>query len=460
MRTRSHSYLNMKARHGYLLINCCRDFFIGCCVFLLASLTVYAEEFDIETDQERLKMLSSFLSNLEGKHPQLKHAQSKVAAAEARSRAADQPLYNPELEFDAERVGLHGANSDALTLGINQALDWHDKRAARTTVANSEQRINHYEQLIHRQDLIVEIFLALTSYQTQTFKTIAHENRLKLMEKVMLQAELLYGVGDISKLEFEQLRLSQSQAQLLGDQAATQLSIDRMQLVTVTGTDQANWPPLPTELPKFEYKQIVYKNILSQHPAYQFNLAKVEAADNTRRLRRLEKKADPTIGFRVGDEASDTLVGLTLSIPLNVRNTYQAEVDEAQANFNASQFLNEGEAHQLETRLKAAAKTYQLTYSSWQSWHQATGRSLQDQSQLLLRLWKSGELSTSDYLLQLDQIKDVEMNNVELTGNVWESWFNWLFVSNQFDDWLNGSYPNQDADLINDLSTEKLRDEK
>ena len=44
-----------------------------------------------------------------------------------------------------------------------------------------------------------------------------------------------------------------------------------------------------------------------------------------------EKKPDPTFGFRIGKEDSDTLTGLTFSVPLFVRNTFSAEVDVANA---------------------------------------------------------------------------------------------------------------------------------
>lgn len=438
MQIRNIFYVLVKVRAYRTLTKANRRFVAIASVGLFMSSNVFAEDAVFESNKESLQRLSGFIIQLEKTHPQLQQTKLSITAAEARSRAAEQPLYNPELALDAERVGLHGNKSDAVTLGINQTIDWHDKRAARTNVANSLQRVSRFQQSIHREQLIADILLALTDFQTQKTQTAAHENRLNLMEKVMLQAELLYGAGDISKLELEQLRLSQSQAQLVRDQATTQLNLQHMQLSSVAGVEQTNWPELPSHLPDFTH--LDYKHLLKQHPVYRAHLASVEAADNSLRLRRVEKKADPTLGFRVGDEDSDTIIGLSLSIPLNFRNTYQAEVDEASAEYQRSQYMVESEAHLLQTRLKAAVKNYQLTYSSWQAWHQATGSSLQKQSKLLLKLWKAGELSTSDYLLQLDQIKDVEMNNVELTGNVWKSWFNWLAASHQFDAWLSGNY--------------------
>jgi len=407
-------------------------------LFLSVASATAEDSISIE-DLETLNNLSAFITELESKHPQLKISKAEMEAAEARTRAASRPLYNPELELDAERIGFNGNKVDTVTVGVSQTIDWHDKRAAREAIALADQQLNLYDQEAIRQQLIADIFLSLAIYQAQREILSANTNRLTLMNQVLEQAELLYQAGDISKLDLEQLRLTQSKAQLIHDQAVTQLAISRQNLVTATGSSQNNWPTLPDEPPILESNKIDYGKILTELPAYKSTLTRITVASNTMQLRALEKKADPTFGFRVGDEESDTVVGLTLSIPLNIRNNFQAEVDEADANIRASRSSFNNTEHQYRTRLKSAATAYELNYAAWQSWQTIATSSLQKQSSLLLRLWKAGELSTSDYLLQLNQIREAEMNNVELKGNLWKSWFNWLAISNQFQKWLDGS---------------------
>jgi cobalt-zinc-cadmium efflux system outer membrane protein len=115
-------------------------------------------------------------------------------------------------------------------------------------------------------------------------------------------------------------------------------------------------------------------------------------------------------------------------------------VGEASANIRRAESMLENTKQQLRSQLQSTAQSYQLTYSGWKSWQKVAGNSLKQQSQLLMRLWKAGELSTSDYLLQLKQIKAAELNHIELKGNVWKAWFNWLATSNQFKQWLNGQF--------------------
>lgn len=385
-----------------------------------------------------LSVLSSFLKQVERKHPQLKAAKAKFDAAKARTSAASHPLYNPEIELGGERVGFNKDKVNTITLGVNQTIDWHDKRTAKKNIASIGQQVTLYEQETSHQQLIANIFSALAGYQVQQEIVTAHNKRHLLAKQILTQASRLYKAGDISKLDLEQIRLSQVQIQLTLNQAKTKLTNKSHTLSTMAGDVHKVWPSLPYAPPVLQPAKLNYDQILANLPMLKADTTRVEQARKVLRLRTREQKPDPTIGLRVGAEDSDKVIGLTLSIPLNVRNNYSAEVDEARANIRQAESTLENSRYQLHTRLQSAAQTYYLTYSSWKSWQKIASSSLQKQSHLLMRLWKAGELSTSDYLVQLNQIKEAELNNVELKGNTWKAWFNWLAVSNQFNQWLNG----------------------
>jgi cobalt-zinc-cadmium efflux system outer membrane protein len=347
-------------------------------------------------------------------------------------------LYNPEIEFDAERTEFNSNNVDIATVGINQTLDWHDKRSARKNIATVEQQAINYEAAATRQQLLANILSALADYQVQREVIQAHSKRLSLTQQVFSQATRLYNAGDISKLDLEQIRLNQTQTQLTLDRAKTALASKAHALAAIAGVQRKSWPSLPYAPPAIRLAKLNYQHLLNNLPSLKAAATRVAVARNTMRLRVREQKADPTIGLKGGAENSEAVIGFTVSIPLNIRNNFQAEVDEAKANLRQRESLLANTKHQLKTRLQAAAQTYQLTYSGWKSWQNIAGNSLQKQSQLLLRLWKAGELSTSDYFVQLNQIREAELNNVELKGNIWKSWFNWLATSNQLKQWLNG----------------------
>lgn len=410
------------------------------CSLLLMTQGVLAKPSHSDTV---LRNLSGFLTQLERKHPQLKANRAEIEAAKARARAASRPLYNPEIELDAERIGFNRNKVDTTTIGLSQTFDWYDKRSARKNVATIAQKVTEFEQKESHQQLLADIFSALADYQAQREIIQAHNKRLSLAKQVLAQATRLYKAGDISKLDLEQIRLSQTKAQLTLDLAKTQLAAKSQALVAISGEARETWPALPYAPPPMRVGKLVlaqsYEQILTNLPAMKARISRIAEARSIMRLRVREQKPDPTIGLRVGGEDSDKVLGLTLSIPLNVRNNFQAEVDEARANIRRAESTLENSKHRLKTRLQSAAQTYRLSYSSWQSWKKIAASSLKKQSHLLMRLWKAGELSTSDYLVQLNQIKEAELNNVELKGNVWKAWFKWLAISNQFKQWLNGN---------------------
>ncbi len=445
MRTKTylHQEIENKKSHyqGVYPVNYLMDRLL---LVILVILTVFWSESSAETegsdsvkDFVTLNNLSRFIEDLENRHPVLESSKAELKAAKARTKAASKPLYNPELELDTERIGFHGTNVDTLTIGISQTIDWYDKRTARASIAQAELQVNQYESEALFQSLLGEVLTTLSSYQTQQHVVAIQRERLKLIDEILQQGLRLFKAGDISKLDLEQLRLAQSQIQLLKDQAETQLALIQRELETVYGSPRENWPEFPDKLPVLTIDALDYQKILTELPRYKVAVSQLSIADRRVQLRRLEKKADPKIGVRAGTEESDTLIGITLSIPLNVRNDFQAEVDEAEEILKATQYLSENSEYKLLLMIKTAAASYQMNYSIWKKWQRHSSASLQAQENLLLRLWKAGELSTTDYLLQLNQIKEIQLNSVELKGRAWRAWFNWLVTSNRFKDWVN-----------------------
>ena len=119
-----------------------------------------------------------------------------------------------------------------------------------------------------------------------------------------------------------------------------------------------------------------------------------------------------------------------------MRNNFSAEVDAA----NADAIQIEQNAHNLyrtsRARLISTARRFELGRQAWDDWQQTGQTSLESQTQLLERLWQAGELSTSDYLVQLKQTLDTRTAAAELRGSLWQAWFEWLAASGKTESWL------------------------
>ena len=164
--------------------------------------------------------------------------------------------------------------------------------------------------------------------------------------------------------------------------------------------------------------------------------ARMDAARSQVQLQLRGKRPDPTLGFRVGREDDDTLTGLTLSIPLFVRNTFSAEVDVANSELIQAQQEAANMQRRVGAQLEAAAQRYQLLRSSWLVWEAEGQASLDQQTSVLERLWRVGELNTTDYLVQVKQALGTQAGAIEQYGQMWQAWIEWLAASGQVEKWL------------------------
>ena len=355
-------------------------------------------------------------------NPRVQAARAAAQAADARARAAGQPLYNPEVEIDAEQ-----AESETASLGLRQAIDWADKRGARGSVASQEQTAAQAELRAVEQNIAGELLNGLAAYHTADALNRLAQERAQLMQRFLSLAEARQRAGDLPQIEFELARLAHTQAVLQQAQAAVQRTEAEQTLVAVVGELPADVPTLPVRFPDIGTPDP--QALLAQLPELQAYQARSAAARATVALRQREQRPDPTLSLRGGREASDPLVGLSLSIPLYVRNTYRAETQAAGAELLQAESAAQDALRRAHARFIAAAQRYRTTQRAWAAWEGAGEPSLGSRTALLERVWQAGELSTADYLVQLNQVLETRASALDLRGQLWRSWFEWLAAS-------------------------------
>lgn len=407
----------------------------GC---LLASVVQAANRADTgvvpsSPETPRSLALLMFVRTVLADNPRLLAARSGVEAAQARALGAGRPLYNPELEISAET-----AASDTASVGISQAIDWADKRDARRGVAGFEAEAARAEFQATRQQVIGELLAALGRYYSAEALERLARQRERLMQRFVTLAERRHQAGDLSQIELDLAQLAHTQSLLQQAQASAGRTDAEQALVAVIGSSpRQDWPALPERLP--EPGRFDAQKLLDALPVLQVQRARIAAAQSTVTLRQREQRPDPTLGLRGGREGTGNLVGLSLSIPLYVRNDFRAETQAANAQLIEAQQTGQDLYRRTQARLTSAAERYRVTHAAWAAWERGGQPSLSSQLALLERFWQAGELSTADYLLQLNQTLETRGNALELRGQLWRSWFDWLAASGQFDRWLTGS---------------------
>lgn len=380
--------------------------------------------------------LTTFANRILKSHPRVQSAQAELHAAQARERGAGRALYNPELDAEYEN-----GEERTRSIGVNQTIDLGGKRSARQRAASLETQSAVESLALVRQSVLAELFSALGMVDVAAEQLRIADERKALIGRLRALADERQQAGDLNRLELELARLAYAEAALLRSQAAARQVTAQQGLARVAGGDLPAHPPLPAAYAPVSLNEPAVNAILTSLPSVRAAQARISAAHAVVDLRRRERRPDPTVGLYAGREGNDDLIGIRFSIPLPVRNSFRAEVDAASAELEALDQSVANDYRQLRADLMAAHQHYELARSAWDEWQRLGAGSLTSQTEMLERLWRAGELNTTDYLVQLQQTLDTRVAASEQRGMVWEAWIAWLAVSGQVDDWAGFGTP-------------------
>ncbi|MCW8957170.1 MAG: TolC family protein [Gammaproteobacteria bacterium] len=366
-------------------------------------------------------------------NPRMVALKAELQSARAALRAADQALFNPELELEYENIDV--LDSTTQTLGINQTLDWGDQRGSRTSVAKAELDKVTAAYQYTSQLLISELLSLQANYQTRAELKALSDETLKLMKDFRRIAEVRYKAGDLTQVEYNLSQLAYHQAIMQQANALSNATEAQEQLRVLSGEQTQHLPSLPEKLPQPAIEGEL-DTFLYTLPLVKAQLAESKLARHQVELRKSETAWNPTLGVRAGKEEDESLIGLTLSIPLNIRNNFRAEVDAAQQNAIAIEQHAHMAFRETRARIIATTERYRNLLKTWNTWRSSSQISVEQQLSLIRKLWRAGDISASDYLLQLKQALEIRATGLELRNKLWLVAFEWMSLTDQLDDWL------------------------
>ncbi|MBL4712638.1 MAG: TolC family protein [Gammaproteobacteria bacterium] len=386
-------------------------------------------------------ILQRWLNKNVNNHPLVLAAKSAVDTAGYQLVAADKALYNPELEFDTET-----AETDSTSIGLSQTIDWGDTRGARTAVAGSRKTAARYALESSRREVAIAFLGGLSGYQmTMALRELAEQTNT-LMQRSAKLARQRFDAGDLNKVEVDLANLTFAQARFKRADAVSQHARAVQNLISLSGSVNTDWSKLASLLADLDMPDpVLNQNTKSQEieksvrrlPRMREILSRVKAAQANVKVQAGLGTVNPTITIRAGKEEQDTLLGLNLSIPLQVRNNFRAEISAANAEMIQTERESVNDYRKLKSRLEVAIISYQLSREAWQAWEKSGANTLNEQIKLLERLWKAGELNTTDYLIQLNQALQTKASAIEQRGRMLTDWSEWLIASGKIGHWLN-----------------------
>jgi len=365
------------------------------------------------------------------RHPRMQAARAAMQASMKQLKAAQQAIYNPELEIESERTDV---NTNIVQL--SQTIDLGDQRGAMTNVAQAELIKAEAELELAILQLQHDLVASYIERDTQSELAKLSGEVLTLMKEFTKIAELRYKTGDLNQVELDLARLAHSEAILDHAKVLSKAVTAREKMRAIFTSQPTNVPVLRTNLPQAKLPDDI-EAFLRTLPEVRAQLAEISIARHTVGLRRSERKVNPTVALRGGREGNESLVGLTLSIPLNVRNNYSAEIEIAQQKLIEREQLAHQAFRDQQAKVSASTQRLMLLRQAWRIWKKTGQSSVIRQLQSIKKLWRAGDMSTSDYLVQLKQTLDTQVAGIELRNELWNSTLEWLLVTASIDDWLN-----------------------
>lgn len=381
--------------------------------------------------------LIQFVQSVVDTNPRVQAAQAALDASGAYRDAASRPLYNPQLSLDAENGDL-----ESRSIGISQTIDWSGKRKARTAVAASDRLVMEAQYLTARWSVTVDLLDGLAQHQTGLEREGLAEARRALMDDFATLAKRRFEAGDLNRVEFSLATLAFTEARIQKATAGAALAEARQAVRNLTPrSSPERWPSLPTRMPALPKSATDPQSLVLALPEVLAAQRQIETASATVTLRERQRRADPTISLAGGREGDENLIGLSVSMPLFIRNRFNYEVTAAIAERGQAQQVFDDVMQRAYARLTSAVERYKLSRGAWGDWELTGQSSLTSQTEQLQKLWQAGELSTTDYLVQLRQTLDVQESALDLRQALWRAWFEWLWASGQVDAWLGqGAY--------------------
>lgn len=363
--------------------------------------------------------------------PSLQASRAEVAAAEARLRGASRPLFNPTLSLEYEN-----GDSESGTIGVSQTLDWHRKGVVRRDAAESELAAMRGTHRARREALAAKMLEGVVTLDGAARQEGLAEQRVRLLERLVRLHERRAAAGEIGQDELILARLALSEAHLLRANAGADRLEAKASLHALSGTPPTFTASLPEHPDAPRVDASLLHSLATNQPEVREARLRATTARGLERAAQRERWSDPSVGLRAKREGDDTIIGIDFELPLHLRNDF---VEEVQA-VGAEALQAEQEALQtyreVLARLGGASARLKLAIAALKRWERGGAPDLRNHRRLLDRLWQGGELTTAEYLLQLQQALDSRASSEMVRTTAWRAWVDWLSASGSVQRWL------------------------
>lgn len=359
-------------------------------------------------------------------HPRTAAASAVIARARAEAEAAGQYLYNPELELDSARVTAKAPDAEAYnnnSIALRMTLDITGKSGLRGSAGNRQAEAAAAEAHAAQLSLAADIVAALSDLQSARQRLGVATRQSELANRFQELSERRNKAGELPAMELNAAQLAAAEAASARQEAELGAVEAEEALRAACLCDVGTAPAMPAELPPpLRLSEERIEAAVTDHPSVQAANRQVDAARYSVELARAQRIPDPTFRLGGSKEGEEKRVLLGLSIPIPVLNSGSAELAAA------GRALVQAEAAERQTRMETAAairsamRSYQRAVQAVESWQRLGVPSLERQSETLIRLWRAGELSATDFLVQMRETGRANTTAIDLRATAWAAY--------------------------------------
>lgn len=347
------------------------------------------------------------------KHPDVIEALELVKAAKHRNNSAALPIYNPTIQGE---LGKEGA-ANTFSIGVNQTLDLWGKGTANEQAAKVDYFIAEKNLENVTQVKKAEIISALIKWKMAKKLAFIAAKQEQQLKQLLSIGEEKSKVGLLAELDQQILKLNLSQA--IVDIAKNQLKLQSAEIRL--NELLPNWSPQIKILPENGLGFTNYtfnEDWIKEHPNVQLAHAQFLRKQAIAKQTIKQTKADPTLGINTGKNGQDKILGISFSLPINIRNNYSQDIKAAYSESYAAEAAYRSLYRKQLFTAKANYEALQLNQQYFKQWQSTTQQSATIILQLLKQRWDSGDISTSEYLLALNQRANALYSGIKLEENL------------------------------------------
>jgi outer membrane protein TolC len=340
----------------------------------------------------------SWLDAQINKDPEVIETKALLKASNFEAKNLTQAVYNPELEASYVRNG----DFNNYSIGISQTIDFWDKRATNTSLGEIGVYASEQQLLVLLDSKKADVLKALAIWKSAKETAQLSIEREKQLQTLLSITEEKQAAGLLEPLDTELVYLNLSQ--IFSEIASDQIDLKNAELKVRELLP--DWTPELADKASYEFGLTSYEyqaQWVEQHPIVQLAKAQWKAQQAKAELTTIEYKTNPSFGVSAGQDGGESAVGLTFSIPLNIRNNYSDATNAAYSKSIAAEANFRSVYRKKSFEAQANYESLLISQKYYQRWKQLIQKRVEKSTKLINARWEAGDINTADYLLALNQ---------------------------------------------------------